>query len=363
MHVVVEHGEDGRPYGCAYIRDLLPLGHPSNGGAFAVTSDIVDRPADIVVVERTWHPSVTLAETEALIERVRARGSCLVYSLDDNLLDLRGLPEETRSVVRLFCREADGVVVATGALAERLQRLSRQVRVVPNALDERLFFADEDVPAPRPRSECKVIGYMGTFTHDRDLMTILQPLREILRLAKGGVELQIVGAFANRNLIRAFDGFPATLLQVPAADVEYPRFVAWMRRNLSWDLAVAPVEGTPFNRYKSDIKFLDYGALGVAGVYSAAPCYVSTVRHGRTGYLTDNTPTAWVEGLSLLLGDDERRRTLAAGARDYVRSRRTLAVCAGAWREALLAIRSGAGELRGSEPAPSTATPERPAPR
>ena len=221
LHVVVEHGEAQEPYGCAYIRDILPLTHPVNQRFFRVTHGPDVRKAEIVIVERTWKPAVTLAEAENLVARVRRQGSRLVYSLDDNLIDLAPLPEETRAVVRLFCREADGIIVATSVLAERVRRLNSCVRLVPNAIDERLHFSDEAHPPQRP-PERLVIGYMGTFTHDRDLMLVLQPLREILRLWPDRVELQIVGALADRKLMLAFEGLPAALVQVPGPDASQP---------------------------------------------------------------------------------------------------------------------------------------------
>ena len=342
LHVVVEHGEDRQPYGCAYIRDILPLTHPVNQGSFRVTHGLGLREAEIVVVERTWKPAVTLGEAEDLVARVRRQGSCLVYSLDDNLLDLEGLPQETRAVVRLFCREADGVVVATPALAERVGGLSRCVRLVPNAVDERLHFSGEEDP-PQQREGRLVVGYMGTFTHDRDLMMVLQPLREILRQWPGPVELQIVGALADRKLMLAFEGLPATLIQVPGQDVAYPRFVPWMHRNLRWDVAVAPLEDTAFNRYKSDIKYLDYAALGCPGIYSSVPSYTGTVEHLRTGLLVDEAPASWAAALAALLGDPGLRRRLAAAAAAEVRSRRSLAACGGSWSDAILAIAAGRG--------------------
>ncbi len=340
LHVVVEHGEDLRPYGCAYIRDLLPLGHPANQWSFRVTHGLDVQEAEIVVVERTWKPAVTLCDADHLVARIRRQGSCFVYSLDDNLLDLELLPQETRAVLRMFCREADGIVVATPALAARVAKLNRCVRLVPNAIDERLHFTGEP-NRPEQHSDRLVLGYMGTLTHDRDLMMVLQPLREILRMWPEPVELQIVGALADRRLMLAFKGLPATLLEVPGPDVAYPRFVRWMHRNLRWDVGLAPLEDTPFNRYKSDIKFLDYAALGVPGLYSRVPAYGGTVEHLRTGLLVGETPAEWAAALTTLLGDAGLRRSLAVAAAAQVRSQRSLVACAGSWREAILAIAAG----------------------
>ena len=48
-------------------------------------------------------------------------------------------------------------------------------------------------------------------------------------------------------------------------------------------------EDTPFTRCKSDLKVLDYSALGIPGIYSRVTPYAATVNHGETGWLADNT--------------------------------------------------------------------------
>ena len=95
-------------------------------------------------------------------------------------------------------------------------------------------------------------------------------------------------------------------------------------KNLSWDVGIAPLENTIFNRCKSDIKFLDYSALGFPGIYSRVPSYEGTVQHLETGYLVENTPSAWTEALDVLLANTDLRTQLALNAQEYVFSTRTL---------------------------------------
>jgi glycosyltransferase involved in cell wall biosynthesis len=108
-----------------------------------------------------------------------------------------------------------------------------------------------------------------------------------------------------------------------------------MKKNMKWDLAIAPLEDTRFNRAKSDIKFLDYSALGIPGIYSQVPIYTETVSHLETGYLAENTPEAWEQALEKLLAEKGLREQLAENARAYVNSARALEHCAIQWRIAL----------------------------
>jgi processive 1,2-diacylglycerol beta-glucosyltransferase len=337
VHVLFEHGPDMKPYGCAYIRDLLPFSHPANSDDISLTNGIDYARADVIVVERSWKPGLTLAQAEQLLERVHTDRARLVYSIDDNLLDLESIPVNTRMAARWFCREANSIIVATAPLKERLDHFNKNIFVVPNALDERLFFGEGRRPgAILPKQERTVIGYMGTYTHDADLMLVLQPLRKILRQFRESVEFQIVGGVTDQAIFTAFHGLPLRILRVPVENVAYPNFIPWMKKNALWDVALAPLEDNSFNRTKSDIKFLDYSGLGFPGIYSNVPSYQRTVNHLENGYLAENTPSSWYEAMEYFLNDQQARLRLARSAQETVFSSRTLQHCAAIWKDAIL---------------------------
>ena len=339
VHVVYEHGPDLKPFGIAHIRDILPLSHPTNADAFEVTYSTDYARADVVIVERMWKPGVTVEQAAQIAQKVRQDKAVLIYSIDDNLLDLAGIPTEARMVVRYFCRAADAILVSTEYLHQRLKHLNPQIFVLPNAVDEQLFMQTGAPLQPgRNTTKSQVIGFMGTLTHDADLMMALQALRKTLRKHIGRLELQLIGAVSNHTVIAAFQGLPVRLLQIEPKDVAYLNFVPWMKKNLLWDIGIAPLENTRFTRGKSDIKFLDYSALGIPGIYSRVPCYEPTVKHLENGALVDNTPAAWTEALEMLLEDHKLRMQLASAAQDYVFSTRTLQHCAKGWREAILSL-------------------------
>lgn len=345
VHTLYEYGIDSRPHGCAYIRLLLPLTHSANADALIISSGENYTKADVVMIDRTWFPGITPTAARELIVRAREDGACIVYSIDDNLLDLK--PEgfnrspfttEELMAVRCFARESDGIIVTTELLKDRLTGLNENIFVVPNALDEKLWQADSLVERPLGTSDKrKVIGYMGTRTHDADLMMILQALRATLRKHAGLVELQLIGGVADRAVIDAFDGLPVSVVDV-GEHVEYPSFARWMVKNVKWDLAIAPLEENVFTRCKSDIKFLDYSALGIPGIYSRGPVYGKTVRHLETGFLADNDSESWMKAFELMLTDDALRQEIAKKARKYTFSTRTLQQCAVQWREAIFSI-------------------------
>jgi glycosyltransferase involved in cell wall biosynthesis len=346
MKIFCLHDEygPGLPNSCTYIRILQPFSHPSVSSEISLehgTSPPGGDP-DVILIERHlgWPEATQLALLERLVDDLRRRRIPFIHMLDDNFLDLNAdrpwepFPSaELRSIVMYLARNADGVIVSTEALGERVARLNPRVVVIPNAIDERLF----GPPAPPRSSQDRlIVGYMGTRTHERDLMMILRPLRSVLKRHAGRLRLELVGVTANPRLFSLFEGVPVTFLD-PGAEGAYPRFPAWMRRNLHWNIALSPLEDNAFTRCKSDLKYLDYGALGIAGVFSDVVPYRS-VRDHETGLVVPNEPDAWERALEELVRDGELRTNLGCRARDEVYEKRTLAVAAVRWRDAVRAL-------------------------
>ena len=65
----------------------------------------------------------------------------------------------------------------------------------------------------------------------------------------------------------------------------YPGFVNWITGVPSWDIGIAPLADSAFNRSKSAIKTLDYAALGLAVLASDVPAYRGSIadRAGTNG--------------------------------------------------------------------------------
>jgi glycosyltransferase involved in cell wall biosynthesis len=349
VHVL--HGFYGAeiPYSCTYIRLLCPFSHPALAERIELTHGTAEAmpDCDLLVVERhvLWPYERQLDGFVRVLSRCRQRGVPVVYELDDNLLDLhRDEPWEPypgdslRGVAAFLARQADGMIVSTPALAERVARLRSGVLVVPNALDERLFGS---VPDPFvSRSSTVTIGYMGTLTHEADLRIVLAPLRALLRRQAGRVRLELVGGGAEERIASLFEGLPFRMRNL-GSEHPYPRFVSWMRQHLRWDVAIAPLEDDVFTRGKSDLKYLDYGALGIPGVFSDVRPYRDTVRHRETGLLAANEPEAWAEALEEIVSDGALRARLAEAAKAEVHGSRTLKTNATRWSDAIEAIVPG----------------------
>lgn len=304
---------------------------------------------DAVIVERFWRGGVQFAELRRLVADIRRSGSRFLYALDDNMFDLRaGLPgthwytDEHLEMLEWMSGEADGLLVSTEPLRQRVLRYNQNVVVLPNALDDRLLVQALRSPADTPFGERRiVIGYMGTKNHDEDMELIAPAFHRLYQRYGNRIEIQIVGVVARSGTLKALHGVPYRVLAPPPGGEDYPLFMPWFTSTMRWDIAIAPLRDNAYNRCKSDIKLLDYAALGAAGVFSRILPYESMP--AGVGLLADNQPAAWTDALERLVGDDALRRRIAVTARQYVIGQRTLRQCAPMWPQAIDKLLAGCG--------------------
>jgi glycosyltransferase involved in cell wall biosynthesis len=87
------------------------------------------------------------------------------------------------------------------------------------------------------------------------------------------------------------------------------------------DIALAPLErNNIFCRAKSEIKFVEAGALGVPVIASRVDAYCDAITDGVNGYLASNE-TEWVAALRSLIQDRSLRLRMGQAALLTVRDR------------------------------------------
>ncbi len=344
IHVIRERDAMGHLHSCSYIRLQQPLTHPTIAQDVSVTFEDEQEPdtIDAAIIERlVFEQKFGMQDALTMLAHFEKRDVPIIYTIDDNLLDLNRDPgiwhfptEEQRAVLRLFATRASGIIVSTDELADRLSGLNNNIVVVPNQIDERHFTQ----PPARQAGDKVEIGYMGSATHLQDVLMILQPLREFLYDNRDTVELELVGVASANHIQGMFGDLPVKHTLVPKAYAPYPKFAGWMLENVQWDFAIAPLARNSFSDCKSDLKILDYGILGIPGIFSDVPSYHSTIRHGENGMLAANEPQAWRDTLQTLTDDAGLRAKLSDAISDEVWSNRTLAQQAKRWVEAVETI-------------------------
>ena len=330
--------DNGKISPCGFIRLVLPLDHVAHSceeiTVEQVTFDAaLRRIANVLICQRHVVKDIRLADK--LIMHCRETGMRLVYDLDDDLItDAKEHPERAylqrlAPIVLRMLIGSDEVWVSTEELKQRVSGIQPDAIVMPNRLDERLWV---EPGAPKlPHNEPVRILYMGTMTHEIDL-AFFEGVAERLKHKFGsGVAIEIIGVTAKADLHPSM-----TRVATPnTASASYPGFVEWMVGQSRWDVGVAPLVDTTFARAKSGIKALDYSALGLPVVASDVEAYRGTLNEQDGVKLVPNDANAWVEALSDLIQDHEKRQELGRRARKAFLSTNSLRATDKQWSIAL----------------------------
>lgn len=301
--------------------------------------------ADLVVIQRDF--ARFWEAYRQIVALARAAGKPLVYELDDLLFDLPeghlAAPAYTDQLFAVLAAlvECDQVVVTTPPLAARVGPLNPNVAVVPNYLDDQLWpLAGRP---DRPASAAPVtVGYMGGPTHQPDLESVAAGLLHLLDRRGRQVRLHFWGASPPPALRDR-----PQVAWTPLDQIDYAEFARQFAAQTA-DIFIAPLCDNAFNRCKSAIKFLEYSALGMPGVYSRLEPYTAVVRSGENGLLA-STPAEWEAALDQLVASPALRQKLGAGAQATVRDHWRLSEGAGDWLAAYQKVLAS-----GARPALST---------
>ena len=95
---------------------------------------------------------------------------------------------------------------------------------------------------------------------------------------------------------------------------EYRTFMS----NNSFDLGVAPLEGTEFDKCKHYSKYLEYTSAGMVGVYSNCEPFTNAVTDHWNGLLADNDTDSWFDAICYGIDHADQRREYLKNARDHI---------------------------------------------
>ena len=159
---------------------------------------------------------------------------------------------------------------------------------------------------------------MGTKTHLDDLTAMVEMISPLDDSRSGEFLIDVVGVCEDVPDVRFLN-----CCRYPASD--YSRFVTWLTENASlWSAGLAPLLPGGINEWKSDLKFLDYTALDLAGIYSDVSAYSGSVIHNTTGLLTDWNSESWCQAIVAFLDHPVERKRMAGNAKKYLLEHRTL---------------------------------------
>lgn len=296
--------------GCGWARVVMPLNELARHGWRVKMRHgrppPESEPYRIIVAQRT-DKYAALPDWRRL--RLRHR---LVYEVDDDVFSVDPVNTqayviynrpEVQDAVRHAAEVADLVTVSTEPLREVMEKATgRDVHVLPNCIPAALL----NMQRSRDRRHC-IVGWCGGASHGADIAMIAEPLSKLIDSNKQ-VRLHLVGVNYEKTIGRRC------------------RFTSWVRAGpdlhyyeaYDFDVALAPLTGTVFDRSKSHIKALEAMALGIPVLASDCEPYRELVIDGVNGYLCRERD--WERRLRELANDREAREEMGAKARETARA-------------------------------------------
>jgi glycosyltransferase involved in cell wall biosynthesis len=299
-------------FGCGWYRCAVPgmeLGELGHQAQLINTMEYPDLShCDVLVLQRPSNRNKLKAAIVA-----RKRGIKLVVDLDDDLWSIahsnpahEGWNTGERLMIIEEClRLADVVTTTTPELRELLLKFNDNVVVLPNMIPHQHWPSERFVRVPDGKI---VIGWAGSPTHYEDLELLAGSLETILDRNEN-VEVKLCG-----TNVFPFREHPR-ISTIPPAKVEDYHAVPEQ-----FDIAIAPIKDTRFNRCKSDLKVIEFSAIGLPIVASDVAPYHRSIEHGVNGYLAKNAKD-WIKYLERLVRDGELRRTMGDNARAFAETR------------------------------------------
>jgi SAM-dependent methyltransferase len=236
-----------------------------------------------------------------MLKEVLQRGYLVVAEMDD---DPDRWPEHKANKYITFTG-CHCVQTSTEPLAAFLRTLNPYVGVFANQI--------ANLPPPRRYDNASPLRlFFGALNREGDWAPIMETLNRVLMDFKEKVWVHVI-----------YDQQFFNALTTPFKSFEqfcpYERYLEILH---DCEVALLPLEPTRFNSMKSDLKFLECGAHGVA-VLASPTIYAATVQDDEMGLVYGDV-AEFESKLRRLLEDADLRRALAAKAYDWVKANRLL---------------------------------------
>lgn len=255
-------------------------------------------------------------------------GKIVVYDTDDLIYDRQKLEsyydkstgQLTKKQMRSVFRGADlykkaiehcqFAITTTPVLRTSLAALlgDGSVFILPNGVDNTLLSAVNNINIVKDPKRVKLFYGSGTKTHDQDFDLISAALENILG-KYSHVDLVVVGFLSLPQRLRSYAD---RIIQIEFLNVR-----DYFTLLVHADINLAPLASGFFADCKSEIKWLEAGALGVPTVSSATHVYKTVINHGEDGLIAQ-TAQDWQRAIEKLVDDRSYRIQIGNHARQSV---------------------------------------------
>jgi len=263
--------------------------------------------ADVVILKNICDPD--------FLPLIMERKSCsklTVYEIADDMCHLQPWNPvyhffrnmENQQLMKRIAHYCDGLQFTTKELEKLYGHLNPIKTVIPNQITI--------IPPEKPPQSGKRtfnIGWGGSHGHLEDINKIEKLLSEWLSKTKN-TRFHLM---CSDVIWKVFENIPSErkVRYKPGTIYDYYNFLK------SIDIGIAPLNDTPFNRSRSDVKFIEYAINEIVPIVQDLEPYRESVQHGKTGFLFKDGSNL-IEILDELMNNSEKVQLIGKQARKYV---------------------------------------------
>jgi glycosyltransferase involved in cell wall biosynthesis len=273
-------------------------------------SEIED--CDLVVFSRA-----TDANEAAVLDCVMKSKKPFLYLVDDNFFEISletNVGKYHRNAARLhfhkrFIQNASLVRAMSPAMESQLSLFNKNV-VLRNC-----YFEFESIKGLIKKTDKKIKIVYATSRSGYDFLqyVFLNALKKILKLYPNNVEAYFWGPLPkDPDLLHL-----TNLKHLPFVS-NYHSYLK-LFYEFGFDIGLAPLKNDIFHNSKTNNKYREYGACGIAGIYSEGELYGKYIRNNVNGILVKNNSDDWFNAIQSLVQDKALRDNIKLNAQTDIR--------------------------------------------
>lgn len=306
------------PTGSAYIRTIIPFENlektSCNISIFKSLKSPHTLPTrdefDAIIIQREGI-GIDIDNFFAWKDYWKNNNGKIIYDIDDNL---ELIDSSLKQRIDSFIKEADTVIVSTKELRNNFINLNKNIYIVENKIDEILWkfslsFEELQLLKMKRNDDLIHIGFIGTPSHYGDIYNLENQINTLKKEFNSKISFDVIGVFQSQC--------PNFVNKIPLPKKsDYLNFVNWLLKVAIFDIAILPLSYSPFNKFKSNLKFIEYSALGLPIVCTDHYIYSGIARNFENCLVEKNESI--INGIRRLIHDNELRIRIAKNARKEV---------------------------------------------
>ena len=267
------------------------------------------------------------AWTKKILE-LRARGIKVIYENDDYLEGLAAMESHpNREWFQKYGRDyemcmaaSDAMICSTEWLAEHYSKFNKHTYVCKVGIEAKRY-----AQFKLPERTSYNIGWAGGMGHEDTAKLWLPAIENLLDEYEDMRFISLGLPLADEIHDR-----PTQAVSLPWASIE--NFPAALT---NFDLAIGPAGKTDFFAAKSDLRWLETGALGIPLV--ADPFVYKDIEHGKTGMLA-STPQEAEEAIRNIVEDLNLYRKISRNVQKKIQDERSIEVMIEQWEDVFVKV-------------------------